>query len=126
MKLRIRGNSVRIRVSQPEFAEITSGVLVEDSTEFGPGSRLSYRVEVVADGAISASYEGDCVKVMLPRAAIDRWQRPEEVAIEAEKPVGDGRRLKILVEKDFACLAPRVGEEEDDEDLFPNPGQTRA
>jgi hypothetical protein len=30
--------------------------------------------------------------------------------------------LQILVEKDFACLTPRKGE--DDGDAFPNPNET--
>lgn len=123
MKLRIRGNTVRIRVSQSEMAELTEDGSTKDSIEFGPESRLSYRVEVVSEGPISASYEGDCVCIRLPQAAIDRWQRPEEVAMEGEQPLADGRSLKILVEKDFACLAPREGEE-DAGGLFPNPGQT--
>ena len=125
MKLRIRGNTVRIRVSQTEMAEITEVGLAQDSAEFGPDARLSFRVEVEPEGAIRASYEGDCVTVTLPRAAIDRWQRPDEVAIEGEQPLAEGRSLKILVEKDFACLAPREGEE-DGGDLFPNPGQATS
>jgi hypothetical protein len=125
MKLRIRGNTVRIRVSQSELTELTEVGHAGDSVEFGPGSRLSYRVEAVSGGAISASYEGDCVCIRLPRAAIERWQRPEEVAMEGEQSLADGRSLKILVEKDFACLVPRSGEE-DEVDLFPNPGQTRS
>lgn len=120
MKLRIRGNTVRIRVSQSEMAEISHAGFAEDSAEFGPGSRLSYRVEVAPDGPISASYAGDCVNVRLPQDAVDRWQRPEEVSIEGEQPLDDGGSLSILVEKDYACLAPRDGEE-DEADLFPNP-----
>lgn len=120
MKLRIRGNTVRIRVSQSEMAEIANAGFAQDSAEFGPGSRLIYRVEVAPKGPISASYAGDCINVRLPREAVDRWQRPEEVSIEGEQPLDDGERLLILVEKDFACLAPREGGE-DETDLFPNP-----
>ncbi|MGH8167708.1 MAG: DUF7009 family protein [Woeseiaceae bacterium] len=36
----------------------------------------------------------------------------------------DGDELSILVEKDFACLAPREGE--DDSDKFPNPLEGKA
>lgn len=120
MKLRIRGNTVRIRVSQSEMNEISNAGLVQDCADFGPGSRLSYRVEVVPEGPVSASYAADRINVRLPQDAVDRWQSPEEVAIEGEQPLDDGKRLKILVEKDFACLAPRT-DEEDEADLFPNP-----
>ncbi|GIT14245.1 MAG: hypothetical protein CM1200mP36_00010 [Gammaproteobacteria bacterium] len=40
--------------------------------------------------------------------------------IVGEQSLDDGGRLKILVEKDFVCLAPREGEE-DEADMFPNP-----
>lgn len=36
----------------------------------------------------------------------------EQVSIEAEEILDDGDHLKILLEKDFACLAPREGEDE--------------
>lgn len=120
MKLRVRGNTVRIRVSQTEMAAIGEAGVAEDAVEFGPGSRLRYRVEVVPVGTVGASYEGDCVTVLLPRAAVERWQQPDEVSIAGEQALPEGATLKILVEKDFACLAPREGEE-DDGDLFPNP-----
>ena len=120
MKLRIRGNTVRIRVSQNEMNEISSVGLTQDSAEFGPGSRLSYRVEVVSQGPISASYTEDCINVKLPRDAVDQWQSPDEVSIVGEQSLDEGGRLKILVEKDFVCLAPREGEE-DEADMFPNP-----
>ncbi len=35
------------------------------------------------------------------------------------RDVDDGDSLKILVEKDFACLAPREGE--DESDMYPHP-----
>ena len=40
-------------------------------------------------------------------------------AITAEQVLDDGGVLNILVEKDFACLAPREGE--DESDMFPHP-----
>ncbi len=124
MKLRIRGNTIRIRVSQGEMAEIAAVGLAEDAIEFGPGARLAYRVQVVPEGPVGASYQVDCVSVSLPRALVEHWQGSDEVSIQAEQSLADGQVLKILVEKDFACLAPR--EEDDEGDLFPNPGRPQS
>ena len=44
------------------------------------------------------------------------------MGIAAEQPVADGVVLRVLVEKDFACLTVREGE--DDEDAFPNPHES--
>lgn len=120
MKLRIRGNSVRIRVSRGELAQIAEDGFAEDTVEFSPGARLSYRVEVVPSGPIRASYDEHCIRIALPSDAVRQWVEPDRVSIDSEQALGEGRRLKILVEKDFACLTPRDGE--DDGDLFPNPG----
>ena len=41
------------------------------------------------------------------------------MSIAAVETLDDGDLLKILVEKDFACLAPREGE--DETDMYPHP-----
>jgi hypothetical protein len=48
------------------------------------------------------------------------WAASELVSIDGEQGLDDGSVLRILVEKDFACLAPRAGE--DESDMFPHPG----
>jgi hypothetical protein len=50
---------------------------------------------------------------------IKQWAESEKVSISSEQNLDDGEQLRILVEKDFACLAPRDGE--DESDMFPNP-----
>ena len=123
MKLRIRGNSVRIRVSQSELAQITEQGFVEDAVEFSPGARLSYRVQVEPSGPVRAIYDEHRVQIVLPSDAVQRWNEPDQVSIQSEQSLGEGKQLSILVEKDFACLSPREGEEDDDS--FPNPGATQ-
>jgi uncharacterized protein DUF7009 len=119
MKLRIRGNSVRIRVSKSELSEIADSGASEDAVRFALGSELRYRVEVKASGPVEAEFRNPLLKVVVPRASVDQWLRPEEVSIEGKQATGDGGVLRILVEKDYTCLAPRS--EEDDSDLFANP-----
>src|SRR5690606_37083677 len=121
MKLRIRGNSVRIRVSRSELERIAEEGLAEDAVRFAPDVGLVYRVRVVTDGRVSAELEDGVLTVTLPKATVERWTRPDEVSIRGEQPIGGGETLKILVEKDFECLTPREGE--DQSDLFPNPAQ---
>jgi hypothetical protein len=119
MKLRIRGNSVRLRVSRAELTQIETQGCAEDSTEFAPTVRLTYRVEVRPDGAVEASYSGDTIEIRLPRGDVQRWAQTDQIGIRGEQRIADGGTLQILVEKDFACLSPT---DEDQSDLFPNPG----
>jgi hypothetical protein len=50
---------------------------------------------------------------------VKKWASTEQVSIAADESLDGGDFLKILVEKDFACLAPRDGE--DEADMFPHP-----
>lgn len=119
MKLRIRGNSIRMRVSQSELERITDEGRCEDRVAFPGGGALAYRVEVVPDEPLAAVLEDSRITLNVPRAAVARWARPDEVSISGEQPLEGGERLSLLLEKDFACLKPREGE--DEADLFPNP-----
>ena len=119
MKLRILGNSVRLRVSQAEMSQIRTAGVVRQHVEFAPGRRLVYELRTVAGGRVGASFDEECIRVTLPRAVAERWQAPDEVSIRGEQALPGGECLKILVEKDFQCLVPR--EDEDQSGLFPNP-----
>lgn len=116
MKLRIKGNSIRLRLTQGEVDRLASAGAVEERVEFGTGKAfLTYSVAVSADAAeISANYNDNKITVTLPKSAADVWTNSDEVGLEAETA-----GLKVAVEKDFACLKTRAGE--DESDMFPNP-----
>ena len=58
---------------------------------------------------------------MFDGTSAPEWVDSDEVSISSEQQLDQGGLLKILVEKDFACLAPREGE--DESDMFPHPQQ---
>jgi hypothetical protein len=119
MKLRIRGNSVRIRVSKPELDAIADTGSAEDKIQFAPANELRYRVDVKEGGDLEAEFAASLIRVIVPKREVERWLAPEEVSIEGRQAIGDGTHLRILVEKDYTCLAPRG--DEDDSELFANP-----
>lgn len=122
MKLRIRGDTLRLRLSQGDVAILLEHREVEDAIHFAPGRSLRYalRLDRNAD-AVTASYEDDRMVVHLPEARGRTWAVGAEVGVAAAQDVEPGRALSILVEKDFKCLAPRPGE--DAYDGFPNPAE---
>lgn len=120
LKLRIRDNSIRLRLTRGEVDRLAGEGRVTSTVAFPGGARLEYAVESAADATQpDARYEHDRVQVTLPRAEVRDWAGSDRVSIAGEQPLGDGDALKILVEKDFACLAPRPGE--DESDMFPHP-----
>jgi hypothetical protein len=119
MKLRIRGNSIRLRLSKSELASVAETGAAEDVVQFSSDTQLRYRLEVKPSGGVEAQLQPSMVRVAIPKASAERWTRSDEVSIEGEQPLGRGGVLRILVEKDYTCLTPRS--EEDDSDLFANP-----
>ena len=120
MKLRIRGNSIRLRVTQGELKNFAETGAIHDSIEFGPDAQLTYRLtRDVQLAEMAADLNNDVITVRIPREMADQWARSEQVSLKAEQPLDGAEPLQILVEKDFACLVTREGE--DDSDAFPNP-----
>ena len=58
----------------------------------------------------------------MPKVMAQRWMQTDEITLQGEKSLDSGAQLKILLEKDFACLNPRQGDE--NMDTFPNPAAT--
>ena len=115
MKLRLRGNSLRLRLLKSEVKRPDEVGSVHETLEF-PTGRFVYALESADVPSITASYDDHCMRVMVPRPMVHQWATSDQIGLTA----GDG--LKILIEKDFTCLKPRTsGQSEDETDAFPNP-----
>ncbi|MEM7277399.1 MAG: hypothetical protein AAF385_04670 [Pseudomonadota bacterium] len=120
MKLRIRGDSLRLRVTQAELNRIGEGEVVSESIRFAHDSVLCYQLSTSVEATkVVARFQGNTVDVYLPPSIAESWVETEQVGIKGEQDIGDGAMLSLLIEKDFACLQPRPGE--DESDMFANP-----
>ena len=120
MKLRIRDNSIRLRLMRDEVSRLQSAGQVSAHTAFPGGQSFAYVVESSTSSASPAAHFGDdTLRIRLPESIVLAWAASEQVSIAGEALLDDGETLQILVEKDFACLAPRDGE--DEADMFPHP-----
>ena len=116
MKLRIRGNSIRLRLTKSEVDSFSTGGRVEETVDFGDGTaKFGYALEAVDARDLSAEFAGGTIRVLVPRDRAQGWVNSEQVGIESD----EDSPLRILIEKDFACLQVRPGEPDDD--AFPNP-----
>ncbi len=120
MKLRIKGNTIRLRLTRTEVAEIGAGHKVREVTEFSPTSQFSYSLQATNVDAVVAKFDDNCLQINLPQALSVAWAVNDEVGIEADQD-----QLKIIIEKDFACLSPR-GEEDSDTFEHPMSGQSKC
>jgi len=121
MKIRIRGDSIRLRLKRSEVEKIASGEALVEDTHF-PGATLQYRLESAEGAEFEAEFADNMLSIRLPAVDVARWATTDEVSLLAEQDVGGQRTLSLLVEKDFECLSPghhRSGE--DDTDTYPHP-----
>ena len=122
MKLRIKGNSIRLRLCQSEVLRLAIDGTVEDFTEFGPfrTQRLGYAICAAPElRGVNASFTDCRIIVRVPGSILQRWAMTDQVSIEALQRTGGHADLRILIEKDFQCIDAATGESQ--EDAFPNP-----
>src|SRR4051794_37691671 len=114
MKLRLRHNMVRLRLTQSEVAQLRDVGSVEEHVDFGPGSRLTYRIDSSSDQVLpSAEFRNGNILLSVPRAMVNEWADSTQIGMES-----DGA-IRVLIEKDFKCLDP--ADPEENLDTFPNP-----
>jgi hypothetical protein len=115
MKLRIKGNTIRFRLTQSEVAQLGRGATLRDSTEFAPAQHLTWLLEPApAISEMEAAFRDATVSVRLPKSDVQTWANTDTVGIYGQTGV-----LEISIEKDFRCLT-RTGSPEE-ADAFPNP-----
>ncbi|MBT8108948.1 MAG: hypothetical protein KJP17_11965 [Gammaproteobacteria bacterium] len=120
MKLRIRDNSIRVRLMRGEVDELRSNGIVAAHTDFPGGRTLRYCVESSpASVNPAAFFSENAITVSLPETTVLAWATTEQVSIHGEQVLADGETLAILVEKDFVCLTGR--DDEDESDMYPHP-----
>ena len=96
--------------------------LVRGRVRFAGGNSFDYILESSpATVNAEAHISNNVLTVRIPENEIMQWVTTEQVSISAEQILDGGDLLNILIEKDFACLAPRDGE--DESDMYPNPLQ---
>ena len=106
MKIRLHKNSVRLRLSQTEVAELKQNNSVEERFDFSSGH---FAVSLQSGTSNTAQLDNNKIRIT---ADLSDWIDSDQEGIEFT----DG--LEIAIEKDFQCLHRSSPE---DADSFPNP-----
>jgi Family of unknown function (DUF7009) len=121
MKLRIKGNSLRLRVTRSELTKLVNSGRIEETIHFASDqqARLTYALEHSSDAAyVRLRYRSPEVAIVLPTKDTLIWQESEQVGIYTTVDLGLQGTLDLIVEKDFACLDRS---DADNLDTFTNP-----
>jgi hypothetical protein len=123
MKLRLKSNSIRLRLNQTEVHSfLRTGELVE-RIQF-PGSTPAFLVYGVRTSrepaAMTARFEDGTIMVTIPETDAGAWANHDErVGLYYEQEGEGGGPLRIMIEKDFQCIDGPP--EEVDPAGYPNP-----
>jgi hypothetical protein len=121
MKLRLKGNSLRLRISRSEVARLLAGHCLEETIHFTPEASAKFTYTLQQEPSLSrptVQYKENRVTILIPADQANEWGLTDQVGIAEDISLGDLGSLALLIEKDFACLDRS---EEDNEDTFPNP-----
>jgi hypothetical protein len=122
MKLRLRENSIRLRLLQTEVNQLRETGNVSERIIFGvdPTETLVYSLRVSEDAkTIYAQMIDNKVEIFLPSGDAENWADTNEVGLYATQRIGDSDELKITIEKDFVCV--ERPNDTDNKDAFPHP-----
>jgi hypothetical protein len=121
MKLRIKGNSIRLRLLRPEVACLIDSGLVEETIYLGLGDQSAFTYALAIDPGLAETqlrYKPPKLAILLPKGAAATWAETDQVGIYAAVEIEGHGTLDLIVEKDFACLDLS---DADNRDTFPNP-----
>lgn len=120
MKIRIKGPSVRFRLSRSEVTMLVHQGYFTETTPFG-GASFCYALQRIETGdALSAQFEQGCITLFVPEILIADWDTNNLISIESHMPLTDNQTLYLLLEKDFQCLDAVT---EDQRDNYTNPNK---
>lgn len=118
MKLRIKGNSIRLRLTKTEVETLSKEGSFQETCAIGP-LNLNYALKT-KDGCnlLDAGFEDQILTVYMNPTLAAAWHDNSEVGYRNITTNAQGDELFILVEKDFVCLDETF---EDQSDNYPNP-----
>ncbi len=113
MKIRIKGNSIRYRLSKTEVEKFIAEGYVEESIAF-VSQTLKYALQRddLKDN-LSATFLDNTITIYMPTIMAAEWQNEDRIGFN-----GVDNKLSLLIEKDFQCLDNTL---EDQSDNYPNP-----
>lgn len=118
MKIRIKGNSIRYRLTKTEVETFCNIGYFEDTTDFGT-KKFTYALQAKEGiDTLDAEFQGNTITLFLDKQKCKDWYQSNQVGFSHSTTKGNGTKLSLLLEKDFVCMDETV---EDQSDNYANP-----
>lgn len=118
MKIRLKGNSVRFRLTKTEVETFCKTGYFAEHTEFNTNVFTYALKSKEGLEGLEADYKENTITVYLSAKEQDNWALTERVGFQNTVRLKNGQELFLLVEKDFVCMDETI---EDQSDNYPNP-----
>jgi 3-methyladenine DNA glycosylase Mpg len=112
MKIRIKGNSLRYRLTKSDIERFSKEGYIEDEICFG-NNKLVYALQRSPVNELTADFNDQKIVLYVPATIAEEWTETDRVGFE-----NSTNALYLLIEKDFKCLDNVA---EDQSDNYPNP-----
>ena len=120
MKIRIKGNSIRIRLTRTEVETFGREGYLEERTVFGEGNVFTYALaRYHTHATLGADFSNGKITMLVPASMAEEWATSDVVGFSDNVPLDNGGSLFLLLEKDFKCIDGDVTE--DQSDNYENP-----
>lgn len=121
MKLRIKGNSIRIRLSRTEVDTLAKDNYLEERTEFA-NTAFIYALQAKAGiSGLEAGFSENKLTMYVSTELVTEWPTNNTVGFDNKWDAGNKKSLFLLLEKDFKCIDNAM---EDQTDNYENPNKT--
>jgi len=117
MKIRIKENSVRYRLTPTEVKKFCKEGRIEKTTQFN-STTFVYGVKQKQIENLQVDFNDNTITLNVPESFAKDWHDNDVVGLEHYVDLSDGTKFFLLLEKDFACLD---NTHEDQSDKYPNP-----
>ena len=118
MKIRIKENSIRFRLTKSEVQKLCDEGVFEQQTKFDD-SVFSYAVKAsAAFKNLQAQFSNGTITLLVPNELLREWYKNEKVGFYHTQNLNNGESLSLTLEKDFVCMDETI---EDQSDNYPNP-----
>lgn len=118
MKIRIKGNSIRLRLTKTDIQNLKEKGIVEEKTIIRTQEIFKYSLVIDEKiSAISAEFNANKITVFLSKKEAEILTETDEITVEGSQNNGEEKGLFLLVEKDLQCLDIT---HEDQTDMYEN------
>ena len=113
MKIRIRNNSVRFRLTKSEVSKLASTGSIQSTTElaeknfiYGVNSKTNIEM-------MSIAFEANRIVLTVPYNFLADWPFNDTIGLYGEQLNNNGSATILTLEKDFVCLDVTVENQSD-------------